>query len=39
MVEQDDCDPGITLSDIWGDLETQTDENGKLDVTDIQLVA
>lgn len=36
--QPEDCDEGITLEDVWEDLEAQTDEDGKLDVTDIQLV-
>ncbi len=36
--DPEDCNGDITLADIWEDLEAQTDEDGKLDVTDIQLV-
>lgn len=38
VIEPDDCEEGITLDDIWSDLEAQADENGELDVTDIHLI-
>lgn len=34
----EDCDDGITLEDVWEDLESQTDDDGRLDVTEICLV-
>lgn len=37
-VEQEDCDPGITLDMIWDDLLSRVDDDGRLDITDIQLV-
>lgn len=36
-VEQSDCNLGITLDMIWEDLESAVDENGRLDVTDIEI--
>lgn len=37
-VAQEDCDPGITLDMIWDDLLSKVDDDGRLDITDIQLV-
>ena len=33
-----DCADGITLDDIWSDLMAQRDDDGRLNVTDIELV-
>lgn len=36
--EQSDCADGITLDMIWNDLESECDDDGRLNVTDISLI-